>query len=97
MPPALTLAVYALAVARVTRLIAEDKILDPPRNAILRALPDDHPLAYGLLCKWCLSVWVAVPAAVVVHRWPTRPWSLIPATALAFSHLTGLLTRVEED
>lgn len=97
MPSILTLSIYALAVARVSRLVAEDKILDRPRDAILRRLPDDSRIAYGLLCRWCVSVWIAIPAAVIAYWWGERPWFLVPALALAFSHLTGLLTRAEGD
>ena len=92
MPTALTLAIYALAVARVTRLITEDRIFDRPRNAALAALPDDHQAAYLLLCPWCVSVWVAIPAAVIAYWWGEHPAFLVPAIALAFSHITGVLT-----
>jgi hypothetical protein len=38
MPGAITIAVFALAVARVTRLITKDRITEAPRNKIVLAL-----------------------------------------------------------
>lgn len=38
MHPAISLVVYALAVARVTRLVNADRITKAPRDAVLRAL-----------------------------------------------------------
>jgi hypothetical protein len=102
--------VYALAVARVTRLVTADKLTEGPRDRLLdrlwsrcaplvpvqergRALP---PLpVYLLTCPWCVSIYVAAPAAVIAYFWPTAPWFLIPALLLAFSHVTGLLAQRE--
>ena len=97
MTPALAFVVYALAAARVTRLIAEDRITLAPRNAVLRRLPDESLLAYLVLCRWCAGVWVAVPAAVLAWWWPDSPWCAVPALALAISYVTGLLAGVEGD
>lgn len=88
--------VYALAVARVARLIAEDKILERPRVIVLAKLPEDSTAAYGVTCRWCVSIWISVPAAVIAYYWGDSPWCFIPALALAYSHITGLLTRVED-
>lgn len=88
--------VYALAVARATRLVAEDKILEPARVWYLSKTKEGSLLEYVATCRWCVSVWVSVPAAVVAVLWGFRPWFLIPALALAFSHVTGLLSRLED-
>lgn len=96
-PVFLVYVVYVLAVARVTRLIAEDKILEKPRVAVLARLPETSLLAYLVTCRWCVSMWIACPAAVIAYFWGRAPWFFIPALALAFSHLTGLLSRLEED
>jgi drug/metabolite transporter (DMT)-like permease len=92
---ALVLAVYALAVARITRLVTDDKIFDKPRNKILAAAPDDSKTAYFVTCAWCVSIWVAAAVAPIAYLWGTHPWSFIPALALAFSYLAGLLNRLE--
>lgn len=88
--------VYALAVARTTRLITDDKILEAPRNVVLKHAPDESLIAYLITCRWCVSFWVAAPAATVWYFWPLKPWFLVPAMALAFSHVTGLLSGLEE-
>lgn len=89
--------VYALAAARVTRLITDDAIFDAPRNALLARLPDGSKLAYLLVCRWCASVYVAAVAAPVAYWWGEQPWFLVPALALAFSHITGQLGTWERD
>jgi hypothetical protein len=88
--------VYALAVARISRLITDDKILEAPRNAVLARTADESLAAYLITCRWCVSFWVAAPAAAVWYFWPLQPWFLVPTMALAFSHVTGLLTGLED-
>lgn len=102
------LLVYALAVARVTRLITADRITETPRERFEAALwrrfaphvpvhDREHaepPLAvYLLSCPWCVSVYVAAVAAPIVYWWGDSPWFVVPALALAFSHVTGLLAK----
>jgi hypothetical protein len=89
--------VYALAVARATRLIAEDKILETPRIWLLAKMKEGSLLEYGLTCRWCVSIWVAAVAAPIAYFWGSAPWFFVPALALALSHVTGLLSRLEED
>ncbi|NES14584.1 MULTISPECIES: hypothetical protein [Micromonospora] len=95
--------VMLLFVARVTRLIVADEITRRPREAIVRRLPDGSPLAYLLFCRWCLSVWIATPAAAAwwllsdVPRWSRLWWADVPTVALALSYATGLLVRAEPE
>lgn len=108
---AISLLVYALAVARITRLINSDKITERPRDRLIcwiweRMRPQvpeverpyaDEPLpAYLVTCPWCASIYVGAVAAPVVYFWGSSPWLLVPALALAFSHLTGLLAKLGE-
>lgn len=93
---ALLYLVYAFAVARVTRLVAEDKILETPRVWFLAKTKEGSLLEYVVTCRWCISVWVSVPAAVIAVLWGAQPWFLVPALALAFSHVTGLGSRLED-
>jgi hypothetical protein len=96
----LVLVVYALACARVTRLINSDTILDAPRLAIARRAHDDDSspaerrrwstALYFVQCPWCVGFWVCLVSAVVpvlVIEWPW--WALLPV-ALAASHLIGV-------
>lgn len=91
----LMLVVMALATARVTRLITRDRILAAPRRAALRALPDDHLIAYLIVCDWCVSVYTGTLAAAGGAWAGWWPWTAAPAVALAFSYVTGFLTSRE--
>jgi hypothetical protein len=109
MPFAITLLVYALAVARVTRLVTSDKLTEMPRTRLeiklwQRFAPqvpasDWHravpPLpVYLLTCPWCVSVYVGAVAAPLVAFLGDSYWVFVPALALAFSHFTGLLAKI---
>lgn len=134
MPLVITLLVYALAVARVTRLINADRITEAPREWLsirlwARSIPAEYaeqrapaiaaklgmrvaqrtvaaerlgdnadpPLAvYLLTCPWCASIYVAAVAAPLAYFWGDSPWLLVPALALAFSYVTGLLAKLGE-
>ncbi len=100
MPSAIFLLIYALAVARVVRLITTDKVTEPIRNKFIRAMDlrrgEDNAWSYFVLCPWCVSFWVALPAAVGIWFWGESPWMLIPALALAFSYITGYLAQFGE-
>lgn len=111
MSQALILFVYALAVARVTRLVTSDRLTEHPRLSLEARLwaryrrsvlipPEvgnedlDPPLSvYLVTCPWCVSIYVAAVAAPVAYFWGDRPWLFVPALALAFSHITGLLAK----
>lgn len=100
--PALLLAVYALAVARVTGLIVSDTITEPVRDRVLLWL-DDAPgsvgewLGYLITCPWCAGMWISLAAAPAVWWFGDRPWMLIPALALAFSQVTGMIAGIGRD
>jgi hypothetical protein len=91
----LLMVVAALATARVTRLITQDRIFDAPRNAVLRALPDGHFLAYLVTCDWCVSIYTGTLTAVGGAYAGWWPWAAVPAVALAFSYVTGWLASRE--
>ncbi|MFK3734057.1 hypothetical protein ACI2LJ_27750 [Streptomyces sp. NPDC088090] len=96
--PLVLMVVMALATARVTRLVTRDRILQAPRRAVLRALPDDHLLAYLVVCDWCVSMYVGALAAVGGAWAGWWDWWLVPALAFAYSHVTGwLASREGED
>ncbi|MGI5151356.1 hypothetical protein ACQEVC_34170 [Plantactinospora sp. CA-294935] len=95
--------VVLLAVARLTRLVTADQVTRRAREVIVRRLRDGSPLAYLAFCRWCLSVWIAFPAAAgwwalsVVPRWSGHWWVDVASVALALSHGTGLLVRAEPE
>ncbi|MFB7936663.1 hypothetical protein [Streptomyces sp. NPDC056049] len=96
--PVLIVVVMALATARVTRLVTRDRILQAPRRAVLRALPDDSMLAYLIVCDWCVSMYTGTLAAAGGAWAGWWAWWWVPALALAFSYTTGwLASREGED
>lgn len=98
--------VYALAVARLTGLAAADEITRPVREHLVARLDPrkgwHRKVAYlvggasddGQGCPWCLSLWIAAPAAPLVWYAGHRPWVAIPAFALALSQLTGMTASI---
>lgn len=99
LPVALMLLIYALAVARVTGLIVSDSITEPVRDRIVGWL-DDRPGSAGALiaeliqCPWCAGMWVSLIAAPLAWFLGDSPILLIPALALAFSQVTGMIAGV---
>lgn len=96
LPAAAVLVVYALAVARVTGLIVQDSITEGLRDGLLVWLDDRRgrwaPLLADLIgCPWCVSMWVAGVAAPLIWIYGQQPVMLVPALALAFSQVTGMI------
>jgi hypothetical protein len=91
---ALDLAVDALAVFRLTRLLVADAILEEPRaRALVKLETTGHPkLGYLLGCPWCISPYIAA-AAIVARRRAPRGWDPV-ARALAFSAVAGIIHTV---
>lgn len=99
MPDALLLLIYALAVARVTGLITADSITEDLRDGLIGWL-DDRPKTLGayittlITCPWCAGMWVSLIASPLVWFWAESPVMLIPAIALAFSQVTGMISSL---
>lgn len=100
--PYLLLFVTALAAARVTRLITTDKISEPVREWIVGKLGPAHAISYLVYCRWCTGIYASAVASVCVwwgaglrHLLPVSGWFAVPALALAFSYVIGLLVRAE--
>ena len=92
-----TAVIYVLAVARLTRLVNADIILDPLRVAVARRYGTDSTLSYFLGCPWCVGLWLSLLLAIpVVAFLGWSWWTLIPV-GLACSHLVGLLAPLASD
>jgi len=65
---ALDVVIDTLCVARLVRLVTEDKIAEPVRNAMFES--GDERLAYLATCPYCVSVWAG--AAVATGLLPRR-------------------------
>jgi hypothetical protein len=93
------LVIYALAVARVTGLIVSDTITEDARDALIKRL-DDRPRTLGAFvigvieCPWCAGMWVALAASPLAWFFGHSPVMLIPAIALAFSQVTGMISNL---
>lgn len=93
------LVVYALATARVTGLITLDAITEDLRDNLIGWL-DDRPKTFGsflaalVQCPWCAGVWVSAVAAPLVWFWGDRPVLLIPALAMAFGQVAGMISNL---
>ena len=90
-------AVYLLAFARLVVLLTQDTITARPRDALAEALLERgrKSLAYLVLCPWCISVWLAIPAAPIIYAYGQSPWLFVPALGLALSAAAGALARVK--
>lgn len=95
----LSLAATGLSVARVTRLVARDVLLEKPRARILTYLTDRDRtmLAYLLVCPWCLSMYVGAAGAAGWALWGGAKLYLCVTAALAFSYVTGVLASKESE
>lgn len=89
--------VYLLAFARLVVLLTSDYLTTVPRDALVTALKErgHNMLAYLFLCPWCLSIWLAIPAAPVIYAYGDSWWLFIPALGLALSAAAGILARVK--
>ena len=90
-----TLVLLCGAVARVTRLVVDDSILDAPRDRLLGWLEPRGDVGEFLVellsCSWCASIWIAFPAAAVAWRYPVDARFVVPAAALTASAVAGWL------
>ena len=93
-----TFALVALAVARFTLMVTSDRIMLSFRRWVVNRFGDESLLAYLVHCNRCVSIWIALPAAIFwgtlalpLHYW----WLILPAWP-ALSYVTVLLSRLEE-
>lgn len=93
----LALAVDGLATYRLVKLVRDDRITAPAREALeeRQGPPEDSKLTYLLNCPWCLSIWFGAALTIARRRWPVAT-SLL-ARPLALSALTGLATTHLDD
>jgi len=96
---ALTVLVTVLAIARVTRLLTTDRILDQPRIALMERFiskaGDESLAAYLVSCPWCISMYVGAAGAGAWWAWGTNTAYLAVTLALAASYVTGWLSSHE--
>lgn len=98
MPP-LIFALAALAVARLTRLVVEDKLTERPRDAVGLWLANRGQvmLLYLVGCSWCASMWIAPPVLAVAYLVGDNPVVFVGLASLAASYVTGRLAGGDPD
>lgn len=103
MPSVVVLALYALAVTRVTTMITHDEITRPVREYLIGRF-DPYRRVHRMLvylfgapdgdttgCPWCVSVWIGVVTAPIIYLWGTTPIVSVVVLALAASQVTGMI------
>lgn len=54
-----------LAISRLTRLLNDDYIMQPVRDAALKADPNSRHVGYWITCPACSSLWMAALAVIL--------------------------------
>ena len=103
MPSVVVLALYALAVTRVTTLITHDEITRTVRECLVARF-DPYRRVHRLLvyllgtpdgdatgCPWCVSIWIGLITAPIIYLWGTSPIVLVIVLGLAVSQVTGMV------
>lgn len=92
----LSLVVGALAVARVTWLLYEDRITSPLRRWAVNKWGENSLPAYMAHCPWCISIWVALFIMPAAALWPNK-WVIAALAVPAASLVAGWnAKRLEE-
>lgn len=86
----ISLILGVLAVARVTRLLVEDKLTVGYRQWVVRKWGPDSLASYLVHCPWCTSPWIAAPVMPVAALFP-NVWIISLLAIPAASMITGLL------
>lgn len=66
----LSLIVGVLAVARLTRLFTEDRLMVGYREWVLRRYTVNSLPGYFVNCPWCTSIWVAAIVMPIATLFP---------------------------
>jgi hypothetical protein len=87
------LLVHGLATFRLVKLVRDDKITEPVRDAVQSrwGTPEESNVSYLMDCPWCLSIYFGAGFTLLRHRWPRATGVL--ARALALSAMTGLAAQ----
>ena len=87
------LTVDALACYRLVKLIRDDRITEPARQAVIdrQGPPERSKVTYLLHCPWCLSIYFGAALTLGRLRWPGGADAV--ARTLALSAATGLVTQ----
>lgn len=87
----LILVILALATARFTQAITDDKIFEFLRLWAIRKFGEESLLSYLVHCVACVSFWVGMFAALYSCLFLGLNWLLFVPVWFALSYLTILL------
>jgi len=79
-----------LAVARITRLMVEDRLMLGYRTWVQRKWGEDGLASYFVYCPWCTGMWVSA----LVMPWPVlfpNQWVIAVLAIPAASMVAGLI------
>lgn len=104
---AVVLLIFALATARATGIVTGADELTRPYVKVKFVdwvNPDDletgwrHAIAYLATCQWCASIWLGLFVFAPLAHWHgSNPIVYLFALGLAFSQVTGMLSRLGRD
>jgi hypothetical protein len=87
--PILLFVIFSLATFRLARLITNDQIFAPLREAIWKRFPPNTQFGYLFTCVWCTSIYTA--SLLVACYTIVGTATLICAIILALSAVAGLI------
>lgn len=93
----ITWLIAALATARLTRLVTDDRITQAPRLWLLTRIDPEGLAGYLIHCTWCVSIWAGGVVAAVGALAGVWPWWWALPMALSFSYTAGWLATKEGD
>lgn len=65
------LAMDVVATRRLTRIINEDYVTQPIREAVWKKFPaKTSKIGYLFTCDWCMSIWAGVLIFSLRHKYP---------------------------
>lgn len=90
------LLILVLGVARVTHFLADDMLFEPGRKALEKLFRVKGWSPFR--CTWCVSIWVAAPAAALAgyEDWIPADWWLRVALWPALSYVAVALEALIE-
>lgn len=89
----ISLLTAVLAVARITRLLVDDRLTVSWRVWIVKRFGADSLASYLIHCPWCMSMWIAIPIMPLAALFP-HPWVVGLLAIPAASMITGFVAEV---
>lgn len=77
-----------------------ESVAEPSTDEIiehLRSYPLRWVVAKLITCAWCAGLWVSAAAAPLALFYGSKPWLFIPALALAFGQVVGMISNLGRD